>query len=278
MLPIVTRGLKRVGVLLIGALFIYIAVWRIFPFFHHRTSLAISLFATYIAMAYVIIPLLFRVFRFFWRPTHLPLYCTTPDGFASDPINIALVGTREQVIAAMNAAGWELADAHTLVNIARQILSVLTNKPYPTAPMSKLYLFGRHQDFGFEVQLSHARGMRHHVRFWAADLELASELTHHVHFWQRFYKPSLHTPNVLFWVGAASKDSGFAPIRHNAQITHMIDPDTNAERELIVHNLKKAKKLKSHRTVTVHHPFSLQNRAWRGYLHSDGRIAICRLR
>jgi hypothetical protein len=147
--------------------------------------------------------------------------------------------------------------------------------------MSRLYLFGRKHDLGFEVQITGGHGHRHHVRFWAADADLASELKHHVrhvHFWHRFYKSSLRNPTAQFWVGAASKDVGFAPIRHNAQITHMIDPDTNTERELIVQDLKKANKLKSIKTVTVHHPFSLQNRAWRGYLHSDGRITICRLR
>jgi hypothetical protein len=143
--------------------------------------------------------------------------------------------------------------------------------------MSSLYLFGRKQDFGFEVQISGARGMRHHVRFWATDVDFDKRLEHHVRFWRRFYRPSKHHPDARLWVGAASKDTGFAPIRHNAQLTHMIDPDTNSERELIVQDLRTTSHLKSLRRITVNRPFSVQNRAWRCYLHSDGKVAVCEL-
>lgn len=280
MMPLVTRIAKRLAVLLVGAFFIYLAVWQVFPFFDNRTSDALALFTTYVVMAYVIIPVLFRVFRLFYHPVHLPLYCTTPDGFASDPINIALVGTRQQVITAMKAAGWKLADKHTLFNATRQVIAAITGRPYLNAPMSRLYLFGRKQDLGFEAHIPGSRIARHHVRFWSADQKLASQLKHHVHFWNRFYRPSYpHSdPNIQLWVGAASKDVGLAPIRHNAQLTHMIDPDTNSERRKIVQDLKRAGQLRGRRTVIVNRPFSLKNRAWRGYLNSDGRIVICELK
>jgi hypothetical protein len=278
MLPLVLRIAKRIAVLLVGAAFIYVALWKIFPFFNHRTPAALALFITYVLMAYAIIPLLFRAYRFFYHPVHMPLYCTTPDGFASDPINIGLIGTRQQVLDAMHAAGWDLADEHSIPNTIRQVTSVLTGQAYATAPMSRLYLFGRKQDMGFEVQISGSLGRRHHVRFWAAGIDLANEHHTHAQYWHRFYRPSRHTPGAQLWVGAASKDTGFAPIRHNAQVTHMIDPDTNAERRLIVHNLRKAGRLTSTRTVTTGRPLKLQNRAWRGQLHTDGKMVICELR
>jgi len=277
MRPLIIRAAKRLAVLLVGAFFIYVAVWRVFPFFDNRTPVALALFITYVVMAYVIIPVLFRVYRLFYQPIHLPLYCTTPDGFASDPINIGLIGTREQVVAAMEAAGWRQADAHSPLNIVREIIAALTSRSYPTAPMSRLYLFGRKQDFGFQMRIAGSRAQRHHVRFWAADPSLASKLQHHVRFWNRFYRPSQPKPGVQFWVGAASKDVGIAPIRHNAQVTHMIDPDTNRERRKIVRDLKRAGRLAGSHTVSVDRPFRLRNRAWRGYLQSDGRITICEL-
>jgi uncharacterized membrane protein YhdT len=278
MMPFITRVLKRFAILLFGAVIIYLAVWRVFPFFDNRTPIYLALLFTYIAMAYVITPLLFRVYRFFYHPVHLPLYCTTPDGFASDPINIALIGNREQVINSMQAAGWTLADDHSAFSVLKQVLLTVLQQKYPNAPMSRLYLFGRKQDLGFEVQISGNRGQRHHVRFWAADIELDTQANSHIHFWRRFYRPGHHAPDAKLWVGAASKDTGFAPIRHNAQLTHMIDPDTNSERALIVANLKQAKRVVNSRLIKVHHPFSLQNRAWRGRLQSDGQIAVCKLR
>jgi hypothetical protein len=277
MMPFLTRVLKRVAILVSGAVIIYLAVWRVFPFFDNRTPIYVALLGTYIAVAYFVAPLVMRVYRFFYHPIHLPLYCITPDGFASDPINIALIGNRKQVIHAMQAAGWHVADPHTTHNVIRAIILALTGQPYPTAPMSALYLFGRKQDIGFELQISNNRGQRHHVRFWAADT-FDGELEHHVQFWRRFYRPNKHRPNRQFWVGAASKDTGFAPIRHNAQVTHMIDPDTNAERELIVSDLRKAGQVKQVRREKVGKPFSVQNRTWRGYLQTDGKIAICELR
>lgn len=278
MIPLLTRVLKRVLVLGLGAFFIYVALWQVFPFFDNRVPVALALFSTYVVMAYLLIPALFRLFRFFYQPLHLPLYCTTPDGFASDPINIALVGSRDQVVIAMTDAGWHLADKKTLPNIARQIISALLHRPYPNAPVSTLYLFGRKHDLAFEKEISGGRGYRHHVRFWAADLALTEEFASHVRFWNRFHRPNRKYPHAQLWVGAASKDVGFAPIRHNAQVTHMIDPDTNRERELIRKDLKKARRLARTRMVSVHQPFALKNRAWRGYLQSDGRIAVCTLR
>jgi hypothetical protein len=175
MIPFVTRTLKRLLVLGLGGFVVYLAVWRIFPFFDNRVPVAIALFGTYVVMAYGIIPAVFRLFRFFYHPVHVPLYCTTPDGFASDPINIALTGTRPQVIMAMEAAGWRLADRKTPFNVLRQIFAVLMFQAYPSAPMSTLYLFGRRQDLAFEKEIEGGRGNRHHVRFWAADLRLAQE-------------------------------------------------------------------------------------------------------
>lgn len=278
MMPLLTRAVKRLLVLVIGAFIVYLAVWRVFPFFDNRVPAAIALFATYVLMAYLVIPALFRVFRFFYNPVHLPLYCTTPDGFASDPINIALVGSRHEVVLAMETAGWYLADKKTPLNVLHQITSAMLQQPYARAPVSTLYLFGRKQDLAFEKEIKGGRGYRHHVRFWAADLDLAEEFESHVRFWHRFHRPSLKRPHAQLWVGAASKDIGFAPIRHNAQVTHMIDPDTNSERQLIQRDLKKAHKLRSHRMVSVNKPFSLKNRAWRGYLQSDGQITVCELR
>lgn len=279
MIPLLVRGVKRLLVLLVGLGIVYTAVVKVFPFFDHRLPIAIALFATYVVMAYFAIPAIVRAIRFFFRPRHIPLYCITPDGFASDPINIGLIGTRQQVITAMESAGWLVADKHTVKNLAHMLYSVIFRQPYSTAPMSSLFLFGRKQDIGFEIQIEAARGHRHHVRFWASNVEAPEEFLHHTRFWRRFYRPQRGSPQRQLWVGAASKDIGFAPIKHNAQLTHMIDPDTNSERDLIVHSLKKAKRLSNTRVVEVtKRPYSLPNRAFRGQLFSDGRLTICQLK
>lgn len=278
MTALLARVLKRLIVLILGALVVYLAISQVFPFFDHRTPLALALFATYAVTAYILIPLAFRAFRLVYQPVHLPLYCTTPDGFASDPVNIALVGGRQQVILAMEAAGWRQADRKTPLSLLHQVTYALLKQSYPSAPMSSLYLFGRPQDLAFQKEIRGARGYRHHVRFWAANMSLAEKFDAHVQFWHRFHLPNRQFPNTGFWVGAATKDVGFALIRHNAQVTHMIDPDTVAERKLITKDLQKAGKLDSTRTVQAYRPLSLRNRVWRGHLRSDGYVTICELR
>jgi hypothetical protein len=278
MVSLLARMLKHVIVLLLGGVVVYLATVRVLPFLDNLIPVVLAVFGTYLATAYGLIPLAFRAFRLFYHPIHLPLYCTTPDGFASDPVNIALVGGRQQVILAMEAAGWHRADPKTPLSIVHQVVYTLLQRSYPTAPMSTLYLFGRQQDLAFEKEIPGSLGHRHHVRFWVADTSLAKAFDAHVQFWRRFHIPNRRTIPTGFWVGASSKDTGFALVRHNAQVTHMIDPDTISERKLITTDLRRADKLLSDRTVPVHRPFSLRNRALRGSLHSDGYITICELR
>jgi LssY-like putative type I secretion system component LssY len=276
---LLARTIKHLVILLLGLGVVYVAVDKVYPFFNTRISDALAIFATYLIIAYLLIPLAFRVFRTLYHPVHLPLYCTTPDGFPSDPVNIVLVGGRRQVILAMEAAGWRRADRKTLLSVLHQIVYAALKQSYPNAPVSSLYLFGRTQDLAFQKEIAGTRGHRHHVRFWTADDVLANARTkHHVQFWKRFHLPSHQQSDTGFWVGAASKDVGFALIRHNAQITHLVDPDTRRERLLIARDLRRADKLVSSRTIAAYRPVSLRNRAWRARLLSDGHVTICELR
>lgn len=272
------RFFKRAFVLLLGALVVYLAVWEFFPFFDNRVPLAIALFATYVFTAYFFIPVIIRAIRIFYRPSHIPLYCVTPDGFASDPINIGVIGTRAQFEAAMKKAGWFQADRRTPYTLFKMGRSLLLRRPYPTAPFSTLYLFGRRQDLGFQKPFANDPSQRHHVRFWACHLDGPEAFHKDVHFWQRFHRPTKDDQSRQLWVGAASKDVGIMPIRYNGQLTHMIDPDTNAERDLIVHDLRMSHSVAKTITEQVHEGLSIPNRVLGGILHTDGKLRICILK
>lgn len=269
---------KRTTVFLLGVTFVYLAIWKFFPFFDNRVPLALALLTTYVFTAYFFIPAVIRFIRLFLRPNHIPLYCITPDGFASDPINIGIVGTRAEIIKAMTKAGWHSADKHTLRNILKLGMSFFFRRPYPTAPFSTLYLFGRKQDLGFQLPVEASVSNRHHVRLWACHLDGPEAFHEHVHFWRRFHRPFKTDDNRQLWVGAACRDVGIVPIRHNAQFTHMVDPDTNAERDLIINSLKKSRKVAKIRTVRVGAPYELRNRTIGGLLRADGRMRICILK
>ena len=276
MIQSAVRFVKRFAVLLPGLVIAYISVRNIYPFLSNRVPTAFAVLVTYILGAYVLVPAIIRSFRILKPAQHLPLYCVTPDGFASDPINIRIISTRRELIQAMERAGWSVADAHSIRNIVRQLLSIIYEWSYPTAPVSSLFLFGRKQDIAFEMEVDGTARLRHHVRFWATTydekqpLNVRSINLHH-------RKARVYGDNLL-WVGAASLDTGIGFIRHNLQFTHMIDPDTNQERELIVSQLKVQKLITKVNSIKLGDAYRLMNRVLSGSLHTDGRMAIVRLK
>lgn len=275
------RFVKRVAVLIPGIGIAYISVRDIFPYFNKRLPLALAILATYVLGAYVLVPAFMRLWRIIVPAKHLPLYAVTPDGHASDPLNIGLIGSRKQLITVMEAAGWHVADPSTPRNIMFAIVATILKKPYHGAPLSALYLFGRKQDVGFELQLTeeHGRGHRHHVRFWATTFDSLEQLSANTIHWQK-RKEQLISEKLL-WVGAASRDAGLAFVKQTAQVTHMIDPDTNIERDFIVEQMKKLGLAKPVTTVRLFKPYLLANRArnwWPGYLHTDGQMEVMRLK
>jgi uncharacterized protein YutE (UPF0331/DUF86 family) len=62
------------------------------------------------------------------------------------------------------------------------------------------------------------------------------------------------------------------------QLSHMIHPDTNQERDFIVGQLKKAGVVRKQEIVTLSKAYRLVNRVWRGYLHTDGKMTVVRLK
>lgn len=277
MFRVIVRFFKRFAVLLPGILIVYLSFASIYPLLDRGTPDIIAFFITYIIAAYVLIPAAIRGIRLVRPPKHLPLYNVTPDGFASDPVNIGIIATRKQLIEAMEHAGWHVADKHTLPNMAKEVICTFLKVPYPNSPMSTLYLFGRKQDIGFEIPIEDGFKNRHHVRFWFTSFDQNDKplTTDSIHWIPR--KEWLqYKDEPLLWLGAASKDIGVGLIRHNAQLTHMIHPDTDAERDLIVEQLEIANG-KLIATIPIQKPSRITNRVWRGYLQTDGQLKIVKL-
>ncbi|HMH30967.1 MAG TPA: LssY C-terminal domain-containing protein [Methylomirabilota bacterium] len=276
MIQLALRMAKRFAILLPGIVIAYFSVRSIFPYFDQRLPIALAIFATYVLGAYVLIPAFIRLFRIVRPPRHQPHYCVTPDGFASDPLNIGIITTRRELIQAMEKAGWHVADRNSIKNLARSSFSTAYGWSYAGAPVSSLYLFGRKQDVAFELAVKGSPGMRHHVRFWATTYEKGQPLDFHAIHWH--HRKSHVQGDNLLWVGAASQDVGIGYIRHNLQITHMIDPDTDAERQLIVGQLSEQDLVKKVEAIKLELPYRLINRVINGSLHADGKMAIVTLK
>jgi hypothetical protein len=117
-------------------------------------------------------------------------------------------------------AGWHPADPVTLRTSVRIARSVLFDRPYEDAPVSNLFVFGRRQDLAFEKPVGKNARHRHHVRFWKS--------------------VELGRAGVPLWIGAATFDRSVGFSHRTGQITHHIEPDIDAERDDLIHDLRAA--------------------------------------
>ncbi|MEI2296943.1 LssY C-terminal domain-containing protein [Ensifer sp. MJa1] len=194
---------------------------------HMRTAfllLAIVLSA-YLAVSYFLVPELW-IFHDDRRKVPLNAMVTsTEQGIAGDPINVGLVGSKEQVIRAFAAAGWDAADRVTLRSSVDIGLSVVLDRPDLDAPVSPLYYDGRTQDLAFEKPVGRSADQRNHVRFWQTTTPAEGD--------------------GPLWLGSASFDRGVGLSHDTGQITHHIGPDLDAERDLVIGDLEKAGRVTS---------------------------------
>ena len=98
-------------------------------------AFAALMLSSYALLAYVFLPVSWHHFQQ-RRPAGDGTVSYTAEAIPADPLNVALVGSREEVARAMRAAGWLPADRITLKSGWRDARSVLFNRSYPTAPVS----------------------------------------------------------------------------------------------------------------------------------------------
>ena len=209
--------------------------------------------AAYLVLAYLVLPALWTHYE------HAPVLATVPKrtvtsaNVPGDPLNVALVGSDAEVVAAFAAAGWRRPapiDVESSVAIAE---SVLLDRPDPAAPVSNLYLFGRKEDLAFEQEVGDSARRRNHVRFWRSE-ERVDE------------RP--------LWLGAATFDRGVGVSHLTGEITHHIAPDVDEERDRVIGDLERAGQLRVVFQVTGVGP-TLRGRNGGGdRYYTDGEMTV----
>jgi len=171
-----------------------------------------------------------------------------------DMTNFVLIGSEDEVKNALQAANWHPADTSDTGAVAAALLDTFEKKDYLAMPMSTLYLFGRRQDFGYEMAEPIAMvASRHHFRLWKAP-----------DAWKR----------QTVWVGAGTHDIGFAKDKRNNSVTHKIDPYVDGERTNIGQSLDKAGKVKSMSYYLPAHAVQDAKNATGDEYHSDGKVLV----
>jgi len=255
----IIRLIQRLTIVALGIVSIWLIV-DVFKFVDRRAPTILALCLTYALAAYIILPRAVRTGLKVLQRNHVPRFTVTGDGLPGDPVNLALVGTLDQLHDAFAKAGWTQADPLTLASSWHMARAFVLNRPYPAAPFSTLYLFGRGQDIGFQKAIGGSPRKRHHVRFWAQNDDVQDALT-----------LTMHDRRAL-WVGAGTRDTGFSLTRLTFQITHATDSDTNAERDFIIDELTRCGVI---RHATLFKPGDKLARV--NHYIADGEIAVAEI-
>jgi LssY C-terminus len=184
-----------------------------------------ALLVVYGVLAYFFLPLVWKRYEHEKALAGYSMVTRTSDRIPGDPINIGLVGSKDDVLCAMHAAGWFPADPVTLSSSLKIVGSVVLDRPYRDAPVSHLYLNGKREDLAFEKPAGKSADKRHHVRLWQIS-ESGEE-------------------GRPVWLGSVTFDRSVGFSHRDAKITHHIAPDIDAERDLLSDDLKDAKVVES---------------------------------
>lgn len=209
----------------------------------------------YLLVAYVLLPVFWR--RYERRHPALenaPRVTHTATGIPGDPLNIVLIANEADVHTALLAAGWYPADRVTLESSLRIAADTVLRRPYDDAPVSSLFLFDRKQDLAFEKPVGDDPRRRHHVRFWRSAQS------------DEQGRPA--------WFGAATFDQRVGLSYTTGEITHHIGPDVDAERDLIVADLKRIGRLAGLDWIDDFHADKSGKNGGGDPYHTDGRLAV----
>jgi hypothetical protein len=210
--------------------------------------------------AYLVLPRLNRFFSKLYLPDYFIGRAATGDGLLGDPINLAVYGSKEVLIMAMQQAGWNLADPLTLKSSLRMTYAALRGASYPHAPVSALFLFNHKQSFAFEKDLHGNPRKRHHIRFWDTP--------------EKWWLPGGYH---VQWLGAATFDEHVGLSLFTGQVTHKIDSNVDKERDFVLRSLKDVHAVKSV-TMVDHFTSSYHSRNGGGdMIHTDGALPFITL-
>jgi hypothetical protein len=183
-----------------------------------------GLLVLWLVVAYLLLPALWK--RYVRRHPSLediPAITHTRAGIPGDPLNVALIGTEDEVMKVMVAAKWYPADPLTFRSCLKIASATVLKRQYDEAPVSNLYLFGRKQDLAFQQPVGSDPRQRHHVRFWKSKQVDADG------------RPA--------WVGAAIYDERVGFSHTTGQITHHTGPDIDDERDYLFRDLENTRDL-----------------------------------
>ena len=216
-----------------------------------------SVIVFWVLLAYVGLPRLQEVLSKIYVPDYFIGRSLTDVGVLGDPINLALDGSEADIHAAMTRAGWVRADELTIRSSWGIVLSSVLRRPYPEAPVSPLFLFGRRQAFAYQQEVDGNASRRHHVRFWPVP-----------DGWR------LPGGFQVGWLAAATYDRAVGISLFTLQVTHRVDADIDIERDYVIDTVRYAESRASLRVIKEYSNAFTTRNGGGDVVRTDGTLPI----
>jgi hypothetical protein len=143
----------------------------------------------------------------------LPAHSLTRSGRPSDVVNLAFIGSPEQIEAAFQAAGWTYGDSLSAWSVLREMRAFSSLNSYAHLPISNQWLAGKPADIRLQKSLDSYQ-KRDHIRIWN----------------ENALAPGL-------WAGSAIHETGATWSIRTGRFIHHVDADIDAESERVVRDL-----------------------------------------
>ncbi len=218
-------------------------------------GLVVGLLLVWAAVAYLVMPAVWtRYVRRYPAFDDVPGITHTGNGIPGDPLNVALIGTKADLVKIMLAAKWYPADPLSLKSSLEIAVDAVFKRPDPDAPVSNLYLFGRKEDIAFEQEVADNPRHRHHVRFWQTD--------------------KVDADGRPVWVGSAVYDERVGLSRTTGQITHVTAADVDSERDYLFQCLEQSGDLAERYAIDDFHKVREGKNGGGDPWRTDGRLFV----
>jgi hypothetical protein len=186
----------------------------------------------------------------------VPWRSTTVEQVDADVVNLAFVGSREQVEVAFQQAGWSTSDPFTKHSFVHTFYAFLNNSSYDQVPMKTLLLDNKPSDMSWQKSLN-SYNRRDHLRMWQ---------------W------SETSDSKIVWLSSSTHDTrATLSVKHH-QFVHHIAPDIDDERSTVIRDLELAGCVKSVHLVPRRGVSNLTRNANGDKVRTDGDMAIVQLK
>ena len=170
----------------------------------------------------------------------------------SDTTNVIFIGSREQIEAAFQEAGWSTAEELSRKSKLETVRAVLESRGYKEAPVSVLFLDGRPPDMVYQKQ-NDTFAKRHHIRIWQ--------------------RPGSFNGKEI-WVCASTHDIAIDFSERDHSFIHKVDSEIDRERAKVVSDLVFTGKVQALSLVDRAGSLKAGENATGDAFHTDGRVAV----